>query len=460
MSINRKQRKSARSHLFRSMNQTPDIDEQFFQRLHHATVTPPEQVWTNIETQLRKRKRKLYAAWYWYALAIGMAGVVGGLYYPYNNTSKPTINHPAPVNTPTLENAGSDNPSNHSDQIEEKALPVQPVINKSVTPNKPAQTVGKSAGKLPINTVQPLPLPAVAAHVAPEVLPISKTDLAERVEFLSPLAHRNVERQTEPPATGPGVRVRPIRHKQPTNYCYPFQDKSPIWMFDAYLGPSIARKSLRADDASGQALLDNRLKTEKQDWAFNAGARSTVVLGRHFMLRSGLHYEQFVELFEYADPNSIQVITRATTTWIDNKEVTIIDTLDIQYGDDYTKTYNRFGMLDLPLEAGVEVRGRRSGLSIHGGVMLNVLFWKKGDMLSGQLEPVSIANATPPPFRDRVGLSVGGSAQWFYNLQPRTRLFVEPYYRQVLQPVSATGYPLTQRYGFGGIRLGITRIFI
>ncbi|MFZ4632724.1 MAG: hypothetical protein ACOYNO_00815 [Saprospiraceae bacterium] len=439
------------------MNQPPDIDEQFYQRLHDMVVPPPPHVWPNIEAELRKRRRRFYAVWFLRALA--MAGMAWGLFYVFHYTSKPAINHPIPVHTPTTETAGSAKPSNLSQQ--KAALPVQTAGQGSATQNKSVQTVGKGAVKLPFSAAQPLPLPAIVGEVGevvPETLPMASTDF-NRVELLCQLEHRAFATQTTPPNIGPGVRVRPVRHKQPTNYCYPFQDKSPIWMFDAYLGPSMARKSLQADNASGQALLNSRLKTETQDWAFNAGVRGTVVLGRHFMLRSGLHYEQFVELFEYADPNSIQVITRATTTWIDNKEVTIIDTLDIQYGDDYTKTYNRFGMLDLPLEAGVEVRGRRSGLSVHGGVMLNVLFWKKGDMLSTQLEPVSIADASPPPFKDRVGLSVGGSVQWFYHLQPRTRLFVEPYYRQVLQPVSASGYPLTQRYGFGGLRFGITRIF-
>jgi hypothetical protein len=91
---------------------------------------------------------------------------------------------------------------------------------------------------------------------------------------------------------------------------------------------------------------------------------------------------------------------------------------------------------------------------------VNVLFWKRGDILSMNDQPASFdpSDGELEVFRPRTGLSVSGSVQWFYHLKPRLRVFAEPYFRQVLRPVTLSTQPVEQRYGIGGIRMGLTKI--
>ena len=166
-----------------------------------------------------------------------------------------------------------------------------------------------------------------------------------------------------------------------------------------------------------------------------------------------------MERFEYADPNYKEVNIRQRSVLINGTWQTVSDT-SVSYGEHYTKTYNRFGMLDIPLQMGLEVRNRRSGVSLQAGASINVLFWKRGSILDMTEQPASFAPADGEieVFRPRTGLSISGSVQWFYHLRPRLRVFAEPYFRQVLRPVTIDSHPVEQRYGIGGIRLGLTKI--
>lgn len=447
------------------MSSSSHIDRQLRERLAEAEAAPPPFVWVNIEARLRRRRRRRFFLW----LAIG--GTAGVLLYslwlqlypsgitpptgpgaPVQDRHKPAVLAPpsasAPAASPNLQ------ASPNGDAIVPENQP-----DKMLRPSR-AHTTGKGCTlpRLPATTV--LPQAVAGGAETPTDAPVLSADNTreDRMGSLDPLDQITSEQPVLKPELNAFAVAPPIRLKQKPDYCQPFRGTKPVWMFDAYAGPSFTNKELSTHDSSGQALLEGRLASESRDWGFHAGVRASVVLNRHFVVRGGLHYEQFVEQFEYVNPNTIQVLIRQTTQIIDNKPVTVTDTLDVLYGEAYTKTYNRFGLLDLPLEVGVEWRGRRSGLSLQGGASVNLLFWKNGNMLNDQLVPVPIADADPAPFKDRVGLSIGGSAQWFYCLHPYTRLFVEPYYRQVIKPVSGPGYPLSQRYGFGGLRLGVTQV--
>ncbi len=443
------------------MSSSSHIDRQLRERLAEAEAAPPPFVWANIEAGLRRRKRRrfffwlavggttgalLYALWLqFHASGVTVPGAPGASVESRQETAYPGTSAPAVL------------PVSPGMPAEEAT---QPAIYPGEThpPVRP-RTTGKGSAMthLPV-TVLPQAVVADVTTTSDAATPAAGQTPDARVKSLDPLDQIHTEKPVLKPELSPVAVVSPIRLHQKPDYSHPFRGTKPVWMLDAYAGPSITHKQLSANDSSGQALLEGRLESESEDWGFHAGVRASVVLNRHFVVRGGLHYEQFVEQFEYVNPNSIQVLTQQTTLIIDNKPVTVTDTLDVVYGDEYTKTYNRFGLLDLPLEVGVEVRGRRSGLSLQGSASVNLLFWKSGSMLNEQSIPEPINDIDPTPFKDRVGLSIGGSAQWFYCLHPYTRLFVEPYYRQVVKPVSGPGYTLSQRYGFGGLRVGFTQV--
>ncbi len=224
-----------------------------------------------------------------------------------------------------------------------------------------------------------------------------------------------------------------IRKKKDPKYCYNFAENPNVWMVEAYAGPSFNKRSLQAGIPAFESYAQMRRNTEHPDWSFNAGVRGALLLKRHWLLRTGLHYEQMTEVFEYADPSYIKYIVEIINQ---PGEPTIIDTVGVEYGENYVKTFNRYGMIDVPLEMGAELRSGRFGLSLHAGLSVNVFFWKRGTVLSPGNQPKPFtpgAKDATEIFRTRTGLSATGSAQMFVHLKPTVRVFAEPYFRKVLK---------------------------
>ncbi len=466
------------------MLQQPDIDELLRSRLQGAEVAPPAFVWPNVERALRRRRRRFVfwifaaglcgtaalACWFWTRPQDEIASISTG-------STTATIRNHAPLMEPAneitaTEPAGMDanqaplTPASARTQSPENPKP-EPVAPALSAP-RPSQVQGRNGfaqGVRPNSRTAAVPVaPALHSPTAEQVV---KTDIAaaeqRRPQDLALLSsHRipnlNFTQKTDASKfliTPPPAKKRKIRKN-----CYDFEKHSSVWLIDAYAGPSSARKTLRTD-ADNEPYLNRRLDTEHHDWAFNAGVRASWLFDKHFLLRTGVHYDQFTEVFEYVDPSYIQTIVQYTTVVVNGQPVTVADTLESTFGANYIKTYNRFGLLDIPLLAGVEWRQGNGGISFNAGATLNVLFWKRGDIIApGADVPVTFTPGKQglEVYRPRVGLSLSGSAQFFYHLRPKLRVFAEPYYRHILQPVNQSGHPVEQRYGIGGIRFGLTRI--
>ncbi|MCC6279727.1 MAG: hypothetical protein IT262_03945, partial [Saprospiraceae bacterium] len=336
--------------------------------------------------------------------------------------------------------------------------PVQPVLTSHLsapqTPEIPAEGI-------PADNQEAIPTtdaPLLTSHLSllTSNLPLLTSHLSPLTSRFSPLTSRFIP---HPSFLIPEKRI--VRNKKETRSCYDFAEHPNVLLVDGYFGPSLTRKEMRTGP-DNQPYLAQRRNTETKDWSFSAGLRASLLLDRHFLLRSGVHYDQITEQFEYIDPDFVEVTIRQTTQIINGQPVTVIDTLSVDYGEKYLKSFNRFGMLDIPLQAGVELRNGRTGVSINGGIALNVLFWKRGAILSpvdGQPAYFTPGSGTVDVFRTRAGLSAMGSVQWFCHLRPRLRVFAEPYVRMVLRPVNVPSHPVEQRYGMLGLNVGVTRIF-
>ncbi len=477
------------------MEHPNQIDEQFRKRLQDASAAPPAFVWPQVEAALRKRRRRILFFW-WFGLGIAGAGILGWWMRSgdlQKDSAAPIVVQEQQI-TPSTKPAASEKTrsmiSSRESVSDNKGVDHHLVPTDHIavpqTENHPAFMAGQpekdkqytTRKDLPVVTVQGGALPA---HVTPEtrvsddplVAATTTEGLAHQenilMELLSPLQplqittllHPHLFALPHPPGMASAPASRIVRNKKETRNCYDFNGHPHVFLLDAYLGPSLTRKDLQTGP-DNQPYLALRRKTESHDWAFSAGLRASLLLDRHFLIRSGLHYDQLTEKFEFIDPNYVQVIIRNTTQIINGQPVTVTDTLGVQYGENYLKSYNRFGMLDIPLEAGIELRNGRTGLSINGGFALNVLFWKRGAIIS----PVDGQPAYFTPgkrgavdvFRTRAGLSAIGSIQWFCHLRPRLRVFAEPCVRMVLRPVNVPGHPVEQRYGMVGLNVGMTRI--
>jgi hypothetical protein len=442
------------------------MDASFGHRLRHMEVGPPAHVWAGVEGGLRRRRRRAFVWWFATTLlsAAGMAAVlwfVGG-----DPGSPPVFRDRVQVFRNTQP---SDSASWHAVASDKGALvlsdgasdryPAAPEATADINQHHSAPVMPKKAPRARLQGASDqlvAAVPVAVVYDVQDVLAVGHGVLDQLPVQEVPLAVAGVPIRAVPER----IRHRPIRPGRNTHPCYPFKELSRVWMLDAWGGPTLANKRLEVGQPAGGLLIEARRNSEMQDWGFNAGVRASVLSRGRFVARSGLSYEQFAERFVQSSPNAVELIIRQRTEWSDNKWVTVTDTLGLRYGDAYTQTYNRFGLLDIPLEAGMEWRGKRAGLSVHMGLSVNLLFWKSGRMFADPDQSADIADIAPRPFRSRVGWSGLVGIQGFYHLNTRTRIFAEPYFRHIFRPVSDPQYPIVQRYNLMGLRIGMTRAFL
>lgn len=445
------------------------IDDIFRQRLHHAEVPPPAFVWPNVERELQKRKRKGFFLW---LFAFGMASAGLWAMLTWSDGRQPDIAATQQVpETPAQEIE----PQAIQESSEQSQNPHQRPVSGATFPES-GKNSGLSASKGGWGAIPAAPklktgqipqrdinyAPACADNIIVEEIPYPSSpaipqpgtaiDLLTGSKF-SDEAPLVFQRENQLP------RAKTfIRKKKDPKYCYNFAENPNVWLLDAYAGPSLNKRSLEATGPASEPYAQMRRATEQTDWSYHAGLRGSLLLRRHFLLRTGLHYEQMTEVFEFVDPSYTKYIVEIINQ---PGEPTIIDTVDIIYGENYVKTFNRYGMLDVPVEVGAELRSGRFGLSLNAGLSFNVLFWKRGTMLSPGSQPTPFTpgeKGATEVFRTRTGLSASGSAQLFVHLHPTVRVFAEPYYRHVLKPITLDNQPVERRHSNWGVKIGMTKI--
>jgi hypothetical protein len=465
-----------------------NIDQQFKARLYDAEVPPPAFVWEGVERQLQRKKRRRFIFWLFFGL--GLSGLLGWQGLSLFQRSPKTLAQTQSKPSDAIQYSAQSAPAANAAALkttEKQAQPASTDNNSAAkiapatsnTPQLPAtkasfRSEGHNAGKPATLTPKAPVADALPPAVALKFFEHGGADvptppIPQTLENAQTLKHQNTlfriphsAFHMPPPSllTLNAVKVKaPRPHKAPVKKCYDFSRSGMAVLFDAYAGPSFTNKELLVRDAEDLPYRNARAATESDEWAVNAGVRASLMLHRHFLIRTGLHYEQFVEEFEYFDPENTKVQVEYEIG--PNGQVVGIDTIGIIYGEDYTHTYNRFGMLDIPFQAGFEVRSGRTGINLSAGGSVNILFWKRGAILATMDNPEYFTpgvNNSVAVFKQRAGISAMGSVQWFYHVKPRVRVFIEPYYRQVIQPVSIQTHLVEQRYGFWGLRLGLTKI--
>jgi hypothetical protein len=489
------------------------IDDLLRQRLYDAEVAPPAFVWPEVERALRKRRRR-FLFFFFTTGGLAMA-LAAGWFYRVHNGAIAAL-QPALVSESGAARQGM--PTASVTAVETPTA--QEIPTASVTSAATPATTHTSGGSPTLNTKTTLtgreearnvtPKSAGLAHPKAASLPPVAREATQAT--LARIASSNVQSDPEQPVAGasvaeaipappaarasePGMKKSALpmlglntlpatvqlisaskngtgrlpvvmqvkkfgQYKKQPKVCYDFERHPNVWFIDVYGGPSFASKEMKTDNTDvNQNYLKQRLATEKKDWAFNTGLRGTLLFNQHYMLRAGVQYEQMTEVFQLTKPNTITVDIERR--WDPAVGVWVEDTIGVRFGEKFYKIYNRFGMLDIPVQVGVEMRNGRSGFSINGGFTVNVLFWKRGAIDTDNAVPRYFTPGSPNSyeiFKASTGISATCSVQWFYHIQPSLRIFAEPYFRQILQPVTVPGYPIGQRYGIGGIRLGVTKI--
>lgn len=471
------------------MNHTPEhIDDIFRKRLHDAAPPPPAFVWDNVERELRKRRRRFF---FW-IFSLGMVGIgLLGSWLAFTGGGERQLSLARPEQEtnmirPEVVSEGPAAALTVHEQLPSKdggeKILAEPVFAKQV--NHTTTTTKRAGTPRPLVSVTPLPFQAaqlkldagteLVTETSPQSLEINPqktislgdgTQAGFNLNMLPVNSSAPLQPGTAMVKAGASLhQLWPVtlkshasksKAKKAVKNCYDFTKQPSAWLVEAYAGPSLAQREL-VTSPDNRPYLNKRLSSEHRDLAFNAGVRASLMLKGNFLLRTGVQYDQMTEVFEYVDPDWV----KTSVVYFTQNGVTTVDTI-VEYGEKYQKTYNRFGLLDIPVLVGIELRKGRSGFNINAGMSFNVMFWKRGAILSpdsGAPEWFTPGKGTLEVFRPKAGLSASASIQWFYHLKPRLRVFVEPYFKKVLRPVTVSSHPVEQRYGIGGLRLGVTKI--
>ncbi len=437
-----------------------ELDHQFRRRLREAEVPPPPAVWEGVQAALRRRRRRVVGWWLAGLLGLGAAGF--GIW----------LGFPAPTLPSSARTKGDipfwalPSPSQHAAPTPERdAAALRPTLRAPTQPQPSAQCLEAPLASQRTRSPSGKPQQHLeVAHVPSLAVPLPKKAVFPDASALpllpSPaLAALSVAPHLPEIASAPLAAEKP--NAQSTKRCYRFSQKGEVWMLDAYGGPSWSLPTWRFHNSELDTYAAARRRTETPDGAFNAGLRVSYYFHPNLALRTGLHYDQWVDRFEYSDPNFIRYHVIITQKLINGQWMSVADTIGVEYGSEYRKTYNRFGLLDLPLQISAEGRRGEMGFSLNAGVSINVLFHKRGYLLDMDGQPVSFTPGSAESrsvYRPRAGWSIGGSAQWFYHVAPRTRTFVEPYFRVVLRPITLPSFPIQQSHNIAGLRLGVSYI--
>jgi hypothetical protein len=473
------------------------LDQQFKDRLHDHSVPPPDFVWPKVEAALKEKRRRPF--WWWGAGSIALAVLAGATYWWTEAQQTSTLTQHV------QQQQGVDKPTNQSRiSTAPSALPANgPISADRVTAsaaNTPAVTTLVHAHSLrdAFTTRQVVPsltdlTPKDASLAMPEVALLSTNESEDKSLITNNLAgsfalleeapiviperydvdKRRMERLPYRTATlsknnaaAPTLKIKVPKTKPPRkasqNGCYDFESNRTVWLVEVSGGPLLHQRSLTNQSTREfDDYLQQRITTERDGLGFSTAGHVAAIFNGHIKVRTGVRYDQFTAPMTYVDPLSITY--DIVSVYNIQTGQTTLDTVDVHFGSAQTRTYNRYGFLDIPLELGYEYRRGRMGVGLQVGASANLLFWKRGSAISPTTGKP--ARFTPGDSNEqaiytaRTGWSALGSVQLFYHVRPQMRLFAEPSYRRVLQPLTLEGHPLRQQSGMMSLRVGASYIF-
>lgn len=469
------------------------IDDQFRARLSQTEMTPPPMVWANVATELaRQKRRKVLGLWAAGGLATVGVLAVAWLFYSPGEAGKSSDsakilteqNESAAANSSAasaafeknqVENQSNISAQNQPDFSTEKAASIasfkknqpkfaaaQPVFiekNGAALGNfKPKNLTGSFPSSVK-NSTQSIENQLVENFDGTQIPAVGQTFVSEKgMDFLASkkanltnfdgLAGRDLSffENKKSPKTPP-FKTFKLKKKKPV--CPSFADRGEVFFLDFYAGPGMSFHSLSAADSDSPGYIKRRKETEKSKFAWSAGVRAGWLFASKYLLRTGLQYNHVVETLDFYDPKLQKIIIT-----IDN-ETGNRDTA--YFAEHFVRATNNLGFLDLPITVGIEQGRGAFGWSLNGGVAANLLFFKEGKIVKlGDVQDQPTYRR--PSLKANAGLSLVANAQFFYQIDKKSRVFVEPSYQRILQPVSRKSVPAEERYSFGGLSFGYTRV--
>lgn len=235
--------------------------------------------------------------------------------------------------------------------------------------------------------------------------------------------------------------------------CNVYKSRKPHFFMDVYFSPELANRTLSTNDPTLVKYAIERSNSEKPIMSYSIGMRGSFVAANGLTFRGGIAYAKNKERFDFVKER--QKITKE----IKDKDGNVIST-QVEEKVILDKIYNQYNYLDLPITIGYEKDLKDFILSLNGGIGLNI--WSKQ---SGKIYKEDIKNvydlknggeAGVSFFRKNAGLSLITSVGLNYKYNERILLLLEPSMRYYLHSLSNSENPISQKYVFIGLNIGLS----
>lgn len=236
--------------------------------------------------------------------------------------------------------------------------------------------------------------------------------------------------------------------------CDVYKDNKTHYFLDVYYAPEIADRSLKTSDPALQSYVEDRTNSEKPILSYSAGIKASIVFSNGLSVRGGLSYSNNSERFDFVKER--QKITKEIKDQNGNvisTEVTEVVIMD--------KTYNQYKFVDIPVLIGYEKDLKDFVLSVNGGIGVNISASQTGKIYKNDSNKMSFhllesnGEANAPIFRTNAGMSLIGSIGLNYKYNERIMLLLEPSARYYIHSLSDDSNPVSQRYLFLGMNIGL-----
>ncbi len=441
------------------------FDEFFRQRLHPLESPVPDRLFEGI---MQRRKKRRMLVWWVYgtaAIVLGLCLITAGSYWSLvrSKTSEPIAQTQTAMVTP---NVVADHLLSNNSLDVVKESKIDKIINKKINKNKENKKEKvekkdarkfKNANVLTTTTQNTDILNTSNSNSNVLTTTTQNTDIlnTSNSNILNTTTTQNIDILNTNTSNANDNFVYQLQGPE----CFVFgkQTQARDFYLEAYGAWNINQRTLKNRTTDfGTKYLDKRNETEKSMYGLGLGLRAVLLVNQQLAVKAGVTYAEILERFEYID-KEYEIIERDPLTGI----VTAI-----QKGTSKQKSYNRYHSVDIPFMVGYELHSDKIGFGLDLGAAFNVGAWQKGDMFNTEDKIVSFgknANDTKypiiAPFQTIIGASVLADLSFYYRLNQKSQLFVQPHFRYYLNSFTKTDYPLEQRYLTGGLQLGVRKKF-
>lgn len=455
------------------MNESHPIDDLFRGRLKEYEMAPPMQLWDAIE---QKRRRPRTAFWWLpkkgLLLGIGLLviAIAGLLLFRSFDTNAPALQHFPIYLEQENTTAGQPGPDlEESQKLAILPLPSEQSDSPTAPPFLPATTnennqIVTNSNDYSTNIQDAAPQVASTPPLSPsqqKPLLNSEEEKAETTAIAQKESINNQRNHLEAFSRLASSAPAPLE----ANASVAEQPTWPVWTsrsgngityyMEAFGSPGFASRSLTPANETFSFLSQEWEAAQQQQSALQFGLRLAAVNRTGWSLRTGFHFTQIQESFNYVHHTAeIEQIYDPDGGFVRE------DTIFVPSGA-AVSSQNEYALLDLPLILGYQKRFQRWTVSAQAGPIFNLSFQPRGTLINPNRQLVAVASPeAQSAFRSTLGINWYAGLGLQYEVQPGVHLMLEPHLRFQQRSFMEAGFPIQQKFLTGGVSVGVRKQII